>query len=146
MGSVTTAVCTSFKTERQQAVHNLTSHTLKLALIKASPTGTYGADTTNYSDLTGNSDETSGTGYSAGGVTLTGAALSTDSGVVILDFNDPSWTTATFSARGALLYNASASNKAIAVFDFGETKSVVAGTFTIQVPLANAALGILRSA
>ena len=68
--AITTAMCSSFKEELLGGVHDLDTDTLKLALIKASPTGTYGAATTNYSDVTGNSDEASGSGYSAGGGTL----------------------------------------------------------------------------
>jgi len=145
--AITSAVCTSFKLERQQGTHQIGTHTLKMALIKDSPTGTYGAGSTNYSDITGNSDETTGTGYSAGGVTLTSVALSTDGTTIVLDFADPSWGPgASFSARGCMVYNSSASNKAVFVIDFGETKTVAAGTFTIQIPLATASLGIMRSA
>jgi len=73
---ITTAMCNSFKQELLGGVHDLDTHTLKIALIKASPSGTYGAATTNYSDVTGNSDEASGTGYSAGGQNLDSASIS----------------------------------------------------------------------
>ena len=143
--AITSAICNTYKVERQKALHDLTTHTLKLALIKVSPTGTYGAGTTNYSDLTGNSDEVTGAGYSAGGKTLTNVTVTLDGDTAVLDFDDPAWTGATFTTRGALLYNASAGNRAIAVWDFGATESVTAGTFTLIVPLALASLAIMRS-
>lgn len=144
--AITTAVCNSYKRERQMGLHDLTTHTLKLALIKSDMAGTYGADTTNYSDVTGNSDEASGTGYTAGGKTLTTVTLTLDGDVCVADFDDVAWTGASFSARGCIVYNSSAGNRAVAVFDFGETKTVLAGTFTLQVPQALATTGILRSA
>ena len=70
MGTITTAMCNSFKQELLGGVHDLDTHTLKLALIKPSPTGSFGAATTNYSELTSTSDEASGTNYSAGGQNL----------------------------------------------------------------------------
>ena len=75
---ITTAMCTSFKSEVLGGVHDLDTHTLKLALIKSGESGTYGAATTNYSDVTGNSDEASGTNYSAGGQNLDSATIAKD--------------------------------------------------------------------
>ena len=75
MGTITTAMCNSFKQELLGGVHDLDTHTLKLALIKPSPTGSYGAATTNYSDITGNSDEATGTNYTAGGQNLDSATI-----------------------------------------------------------------------
>ena len=86
--AITTAMCTSFKSELLGGIHDLDTHTIKLALIKSSMSGTYGAATTNYSDVTGNSDEASGTNYSAGGQNLDSAAISTDSTTAIVDFAD----------------------------------------------------------
>ena len=83
--AITTAMCTSFKGELLGGTHDLDTHTLKIALIKeASPSGTYGAATTNYSDVTGNSDEASGTNYTAGGQNLDGASITVDGTTAIV--------------------------------------------------------------
>jgi hypothetical protein len=144
--AITTAMCTSFKSELLGGTHDLDTHTLKLALIKASPSGTYGAATTNYSDVTGNSDEATGTGYSAGGQNLDGATISTDGTTAIVDFTDEVFSSATVSADGCIIYNTSASNKAICVIDFGGTKTSTNGDFTIQFPAADASNAIIRIA
>jgi hypothetical protein len=127
-------------------IHDLDTHTLKLALIKASPSGTYGAATTNYSTVTGNSDEASGTNYSAGGQNLDGAAISVSGTTAIVDFTDEVFASATVSADGCIIYNSSASNKAICVIDFGGTKTSTNGDFTIQFPTADASNAIIRIA
>ena len=93
--AITTAMCTSFKSELLGGIHDLDTNTLKLALIKASPSGTYGAATTNYSDVTGNSDEATGTNYSAGGQNLDGAAIATSGTTAFLDFTDEVFANAT---------------------------------------------------
>ena len=144
--AITTAMCTSFKSELLGGTHDLDTHTLKLALIKASPSGTYGAATTNYSDVTGNSDEASGTGYSAGGQNLDGATISTSGTTAIVDFTDEVFSSASISADGCIIYNSSASNKAICVIDFGGTKTSTNGDFTIQFPAADASNAIIRIA
>lgn len=144
--AITTAMCTSFKSELLGGTHDLDTHTLKLALIKASPSGTYNATTTNYSDVTGNSDEASGTGYSSGGQNLDGATISTDGTTAIVDFTDEVFSSATVSADGCIIYNSSASNKAICVIDFGGTKTSTNGDFTIQFPAADASNAIIRIA
>jgi hypothetical protein len=144
--AITTAMCTSFKSELLGGTHDLDTHTLKLALIKASPSGTYGAATTNYSDVTGNSDEATGTGYSAGGQNLDGATISTDGTTAIVDFTDEVFSSATVSADGCIIYNSSASNKAICVIDFSGTKTSTNGDFTIQFPAADASNAIIRIA
>ena len=144
--AITTAMCTSFKSELLGGTHDLDTHTLKLALIKASPSGTYNAATTNYSDVTGNSDEASGTGYSAGGQNLDGATISVSGTTAIVDFTDEVFSSATVSADGCIIYNSSASNKAICVIDFGGTKTSTNGDFTIQFPAADASNAIIRIA
>jgi hypothetical protein len=141
---ITSAVCNSFKTEVLGGIHDLDTDVIKIALIKATPTGTYGASTTNYSSVTGNSDEASGTNYSTGGNTLSGASITLDSSTAIVDFSDTVWSSATISADGALIYNSSKSNRAIAVIDFGGTVTSTAGDFTIQFPAAAAATAIIR--
>ena len=144
--AITTAMCTSFKSELLGGTHDLDTHSIKLALIKASPAGTYGAATTNYSDVTGNSDEASGTGYTAGGQVLDSVTISTDGTTAIVDIADEVFTSATVSADGCIIYNSSASNKAICVIDFGGTKTSTNGDFTISFPTADASNAIIRIA
>jgi len=144
--AITTAMCNSFKQELLGGVHDLDTNTLKIALIKASPTGTYGAATTNYSDVTGNSDEATGTNYTTGGNTLAGATISLDGSTAIIDFTDTTWASATVSADGCIIYNTSQSNKAIATIDFGGTKTSTNGDFVVQFPVAAASTAIIRIA
>ena len=143
---VTTAMCTSFKSELLGGTHDLDTNTIKLALIKSCESGTFGAATTNYSDVTGNSDEASGTNYSTGGNTLGSAAISTDGTTAILDFADTTFSNATVSASGAIIYNSSQSNKAIAIISFGGTVASTAGDFTVSFPAADASNAIIRIA
>ena len=144
--AITTAMCTSFKSELLGGTHDLDTHTLKLALIKPSMSGTYGAATTNYSDVTGNSDEATGTNYTAGGQNLDGATISTSGTTAIVDFTDEVFTNVTTSAAGCIIYNSSASNKAICVIDFGGTVSATAGDLTIEFPAADASNAVIRIA
>ena len=144
--AITTAMCSSFKQELLGGVHDLDTHTLKIALIKSSMSGTYGAATANYSDVTGNSDEATGTNYSAGGQNLDGAAITLSGTTAIVDFTDEVFSNLTLSARGCIIYNSSASNKAIAVFDFGGTVSATSGDFTIVFPTADASNAVIRIA
>lgn len=144
--AITTAMCTSFKSELLGGIHDLDTHSIKIALIKASPAGTYGAATTNYSDVTGNSDEASGTGYTVGGQVLDSVTISTDGTTAIVDIADEVFTSSTISADGCIIYNASASNAAICVIDFGGTKTSTNGDFTISFPTADASNAIIRIA
>jgi hypothetical protein len=144
--AITTAMCTSFKSELLGGVHDLDTHTIKLALIKSGMSGTYGAATTNYSDVTGNSDEASGTGYSAGGQNLDGATIATSGTTAFLDFTDEVFSNVTVSTDGCIIYNSSASNKAICVIDFGGTVSATAGDLTIEFPTADASNAVVRIA
>ena len=142
--AITTAMCTSFKQELLGAVHDMDTHTLKLALIKSGMSGTYGAATTNYSDVTGNSDEATGTNYSAGGQNLDGATIAVSSTTAHVDFTDEVFSNVTTSAAGCIIYNSSASNKAICVIDFGGTVSATAGDLTIEFPAADASNAVIR--
>jgi hypothetical protein len=151
MGSITTAMPTSFKAELPQAIHNFTATTgnsFKMALIKAGPTGTYGATSVNYSDITGNTDEVTGTGYSAGGYAFTAAQNITPAAsgtVAIWSWGiNPSWTTATFTTDGCMIYNTTSSNKAVYVGSFGTTQSVTSGTFTVVIPANSAGTAVLQ--
>ncbi len=144
MGTITTAMCSSFKEELLGGVHDLDTHTLKLALIKPSPTGSYGAATTNYSVLTGNSDEATGTNYSAGGQALDSASITLSGTTAFVDFADEVFSNLTITAAGAIIYNTSASNKAIAVFSFGSNVASTAGDFTVIFPTADASNAVIR--
>ena len=150
--AITSAICTSFKKELLEGLMDFNASsgsTFKIALIKAnaSQSGTYNAATTNYSDVTGNSDELPATGgYSTGGNTLTNIDPTTSGTTAFVDFADTTWTSATFTTRGCIIYNTSQSNKAVMVIDFGADFSVSGGTFQIQFPTANASDAILRIA
>ncbi len=144
--AITTAMCASFKQELLGGIHDLDTDILKMALIKATPTGTYGASTTNYSDVTGNSDETSGTNYTTGGQTLDGAVISLSGTTAIVDFSDEVFANVTVAADGCIIYNSSKANRAICVIDFGGTVSATAGDLTIQFPTADATNAIIRIA
>tara|TARA_E500000318_G_scaffold6780_2_gene6376 strand:+ start:580 stop:1017 length:438 start_codon:yes stop_codon:yes gene_type:complete len=144
--AITTAMCTSFKQELLGGTHDLDTDTLKIALIKESPTGTYGAATTNYSDVTGNSDEATGTNYTAGGQNLDGATISTSGTTALVDFTDEVFADVTVACDGCIIYNSSASNAAICVIDFGGTVSATAGDLTIEFPTADASNAIIRIA
>ena len=152
--SVTTAMPTSFKVEILKAVHNFTAstgNTFKIALMKATAagSGTYGAATTSYDTLVSNSDElsSSGTGYSTGGNTLSSVTPVADGTTAICDFADTTWSSATFSTCGAIIYNDTATgNPACAVLSFSGDQTVSSGDFTIQFPAAAAATAIIRIA
>ena len=151
MAGFTTAMPTSFKQELMEALHNFTASTgndFKVALGIASPAGTYGAATTNYSNLTGNSDEVSGTGYTAGGYDITAAnnttPLTSGTTAYTTPNVNPSWTTATFSTSGCIMYNATNGSRAAYVGSFGGTQTVIAGTFTILMPSNSSSTALLR--
>ncbi|MEN6535638.1 MAG: hypothetical protein ABFD89_18385 [Bryobacteraceae bacterium] len=124
--------------------------TFKIALIKVSPTGTYGAASVSYADITGNSDEVTGTGYTAGGTALTNTDPSLSTTTALTDFADVSWTTATFSATAAMIYNTTQNgpqaSPSVSTHDFGGTQTVTAGTFTLVFPTPDASNAILRIA
>ena len=132
-------LCSSFKQESWLGVHDLDTDVLKMALYTSA--ASLGADTTAYT-LTG---ETSGTGYSAGGNILVNVQVLLSGTTAYVTFDNPSWSGASFVCRGALIYNTSKSNKAIAVLDFGADKTA-SGTFTVQLPVATASAALLRFA
>lgn len=136
--AITSAVCNSFKQEVLGGIHDLDTDAIKIALYTSS--ATLDAATTAYTT----SDEVVGAGYTAGGNTLTGAVISLDSSTAIVDFTDTTWSSATITARGALIYNSSKANRAIAVIDFGADKISTNGDFTVSFPTADAATAILR--
>jgi|TARA_R100001463_G_scaffold125775_1_gene183292 VCBS repeat-containing protein len=141
--AITQAMCTSFKKELLEGVHNFKNSgggTFKLALFTSS--ATLGASTTAYATT----NEVSGTGYSAGGGTLTRVDPSSSGTTALTDFADLTFSTATITANGALIYNSSASDKAVIVLAFGGDKTSTAGDFTIQFPAADASNAIIRIA
>lgn len=138
--AITQSMCSSFKSELFGGTHDLDTDVIKIALFTS--TATLDAATTVYSTT----DEVVGTGYTAGGNTLTGAVISLDGTTAIVDFADTTWSSATLTARGALIYNSSKADKAIAVLDFGGDKSSTGGDFTINMPAAAAATALIRIA
>jgi hypothetical protein len=136
-------MCTSFKVELMTATHNFTTSTgdvFKIALYTSS--ATLDAGTTAYTST----NEVSGTGYTAGGNTLTNVTPTSSGTTAFTDFADTTWSAATITARGALIYNSSKSNKSVCVLDFGSDKTSTAGNFTIVFPTADASNAIIRIA
>ena len=144
--AISSAICTSFKQEILVGTHNFTASsgdTFKLALFTSS--ASLGAATTDYS-TSNEISNTSGSAYSAGGATLTSVTPTTSGTTALCDFADVSFTSASFTANGALIYNDDQSDKAVAVIAFGADKTVTSGTFTIQFPTADASNAIIRIA
>ena len=155
--AITQAMCTSFKQELLQGIHNFTTgsgggtttttgsgNTFKVALYTSS--ATMSASTTAYATT----NEVSGTAYTAGGNTLTNVTPTTSSTTALVDFADSTWSSSTITARGALIYNSStaagSANRAVLVLDFGSDKSSSSGDFTITFPTADASSAIIRIA
>jgi hypothetical protein len=145
-------MATSFKLELLSGIHAFNTSvvragtgadTFKMALYTSSATLT--AATTAYSS-SNETTNTSGSAYTAGGNTLTSPTTSSSGTTAWADFADSSWTTATFTARGALIYNSTQSNKAVVVLDFGADKTASAGTFTVVFPTPDASNAIIRIA
>ncbi len=149
--AIAQAMCTSFKTELLTGTHNFATNgnDFKLALYaeggggKSSTTATLGATKTAFT-TTG---EVANSGsYSSGGGSLTKVAPTSSGTTAFTDFSDISFTTATITAMGALIYNDTNSNKAVCVLDFSTNKTSTAGTFTVQFPTADASNAIIRIA
>lgn len=147
--AITQAMATSFKVQLLNGIHafsttvargDTTADTFKIALYTSS--ASLGATTTAYAAT----NEVSGTGYTAGGNTLTVVAPTSSSTTAFLDFSDTTWSSATITANGALIYNDTQGDKAVAVLAFGADKSSTAGDFTIQFPTADASDAIIRIA
>ena len=148
--AITSCVVNSFKTELLKGLHSFDTsgatpagNVFKIALYDNS--ATLGTTTTAYSA----SDEVSGSGYSAGGNTLTNTGVGTTTTTSFTDFSDTSWTSASFTARGCLIFNSSSvtgltANAAVCAVDFGGDKTVSSGTFTIQFPTNDSSSAILR--
>lgn len=139
--AITQGICYSFKTEVLGGIHDLDNDVIKIALFTDSanlaPSATTAYSTTN---------ESSGSGYTAGGQVLSGATISIDGGVAIVDFDDAVWTNATVSAAGALIYNSSKANRAIAILSFDGTKTSTDGDFSVLMPAPTASTAIIQLA
>jgi len=141
--AISQAMCTSFKVELMKGTHNFTAssgNSFKLALYTSS--ASLGATTTAYTS----SNEASGTNYTATGAALTNITPVSSGTTAIADFADLTFSNATITARGCLIYNDTNSDKSVAVLDFGGDKTSTAGDFTIQFPAADASNAIIRIA
>lgn len=136
---ITQTQVTSFKEELYEGTHNLLTDTLKIALYTSS--ASLGASTTAYSTT----NEITGTGYTAGGNTLTGATVQSSGTTAYVSFSNTSWAAATFTCRGALIYNSSKANRAVAILDFGADKTSAAQTFTVTFPANDATNAVIRT-
>ena len=132
-------MCSSFKQESWLGIPDLDTDTLKIALYTAA------ADLSQSTTVYTTSGEVVGAGYTAGGEIITGAQVLLSGTTAYLTFSNPTWSGASFTCRGALIYNTSKANRAIAVLDFGADKTAN-GTFTVQLPAATAAAALLRFA
>ena len=144
--AISSAICNSFKQEILVGTHNFTAssgNAFKIALYTSS--ASLGAGTTAYSSSNEISN-TSGSAYSAGGKTIVSVTPALDGSTACCDFADISFTSASFTANGCLIYNDTQSDKACAVVAFGGDKTVSSGTFTIQFPAADASNAIIRIA
>jgi len=137
--SIVQTLTTSFKNDLLIAGQNLSTDTLKIALYTAD--ANLNADTTVYSVT----NQITGTGYVAGGNTLTGVTIQTSGSTVYINFSNVVWSPAAFTTRAALIYNASKSNKSVAVLDFGNDKTCTS-TFTVVMPANTVTSALLRFA
>lgn len=137
--SIVQTLTTSFKNDLLVGAQDLSTDTLMIALYTGD--ANLNADTTEYSSA----NETSGTGYSAGGQELEGITIQTSGTTVYINFDNAVWDPAAFTARAGLIYNSSKSNKSVAVLDFGADKTCTS-TFTIQMPANTATSSLLRFA
>ena len=153
--AITQAMCTSFKQELLQGIHNFTNgsgggtttstgNAFKLAMYTSS--ASLDAATTAFTT----SNETSGTGYSSGGAALTNVTPTTSSTTALTDFADLAFSSSSITARGAMIYNSSttagSANRAVLILDFGSDKTSSSGDFTIQFPTADSSSAIIRIA
>jgi len=146
--AITTAMCSSFKQELLQGKHDFDSsggHTFKMALYTSA--ATLGAATTDYTA----SNEVSGTGYTATGQDIASNGVTLSGTTAFVDFADETWTSATITARGALIYNTttdggSGTTEAVCALDFGGDKTSTNGDFVVQFPTADASNAIIRIA
>jgi hypothetical protein len=136
---ITQTQTTSFKEELYEGIHDLLTDTIKIALYTAN--ADLGASTTVYTT----DQEVTGTGYTAGGVTVTNVTVASSGTTAYVSFDNPQWTGVSFTCRGALIYNSSKANRSIAVLNFGNDKIVTNGTFTVTMPANTATTALIRS-
>jgi len=136
--AITQTWTTSFKRQLLLGEHDLDTDVLKIALYTSA--AELGQDTTVYT-TTG---ETTGSGYTAGGNTLTNVTVSSGNGIAYVDFDNPTWAGASFTARGAVIYNSSKSNKAMFVLDFGSNQTTANENFVIDLPANNPTFAIIK--
>lgn len=138
--AIAQGMCSSFKQQLLQGEHDFDVDVFKIALYDSA--ATLSSATPVYSST----NEVTGVGYTAGGIALTGTTVSLTGTTAFVDFDDAVWTSSTITARGALIYNSSKSNKAVAVLDFGADKTSTTGDFTVQMPTNDAANALIRLA
>jgi hypothetical protein len=138
--AITQTWTTSFKYQLLLGEHDLATDALKIALYTS--LANLGPDTTEYSVV----NEVSGAGYTAGGLTLTNVTVSQGNGVAYVDFDNPAWAGASFTTRGALIYNSSNANKAMFVLDFGMNQTAVNENFVLDLPANNPTFALIKLA
>lgn len=136
--AITQAMCGSFKQELFGGIHDLDTDQLKMALYLSS--ASLSSTTTAYTT----SGETSGTNYTAGGNNISNVVISLSGNTAFIDFDDVVFSNVSLTARGALIYNSSKANRAVAVLDFGEDKTSTTGNFEVQLPTGDASSAIIR--
>jgi hypothetical protein len=135
---ITAGLTNSFKEQLLLGIHDFSLDVIKIALYTSA--AELGPETTDYT-VTG---EVSGTGYTAAGEILTGAVVTRTGGIAYVSFNNPAWNAATFTTRGALIYNSSKSNRSVGVLNFGLDQTVLSQQFQIQFPPNNAENALIR--
>ena len=128
----------SFKEQLLLGVHDFSTDVMKIALYTAA--ADLGPATTQYTAT----NEVTGPGYTAAGEVLTGVTVSLSQGIAFVSFNNPTWNAATFTTRGALIYNSSKANKSVGVLNFGLDQTMLNQQFQIQLPTNNAEMAIIR--
>jgi|TARA_Y100000310_G_scaffold308828_2_gene352321 hypothetical protein len=139
--AISSGIAIKFKEDCLEGVHHFSSATFKMALYTSVASLSNGT-----SVYITSAEVANGNGYTTGGSIVTVLDVTIDGSIAIVDFNSVSWTSATFTARGCLIYNDTQSDKTVAVIDFGGDKTATNGTFTVQMPAAAAATAIVRLA
>ena len=139
--AISSGIAIKFKEDCLEGVHHFSSATFKMALYTSVASLSNGT-----SVYITSAEVANGNGYTTGGSIVTVLDVTIDGSIAIVDFNSVSWTSATFTARGCLIYNDTKSDKTVAVIDFGGDKTATNGTFTVQMPAAAAATAIVRLA
>jgi len=135
---ITAGLTNSFKEELLLGIHDFDTDVMKIALYTSA--AELGPDTSAYTTV----GETSGVGYTAPGQALTGAVVARTGGIAYVSFDNPTWNAATFTTRGALIYNSSKSNRSVGVLNFGLDQTVLSQQFQIQFPPDNAENALIR--